>query len=244
MDHIGLMAGCVRDLAILLQATAGVDPYDPSCSSRPMPDLSVPHEISPPRLGRVHGLFDRLADPVVTAMVDHAVATLAARGAKVSTVALPGRFDDVVSKHHLVMAVEAAAYHEPRLRRHPEDYDPCITKLLKEGLACPAPEYARIKEHQKTLTREMQACFTGLDALVMPAMTSPAPEAATTGDASFNVPWSYTGLPTVSFVAGWTDDGLPLALQLVGSAWSEKELLAAAVWCEEALAVPKREPGA
>ena len=46
----------------------------------------------------------------------------------------------------------------------------------------------------------------------------------------------------MSFVADWTDGGLPLGLQLVGPPWSEDRLLAAAVWCEEALAVPPREP--
>ena len=54
------------------------------------------------------------------------------------------------------------------------------------------------------------------------------PDAATTGDPAFNSPWSYTGLPTVSLPAGWSADGLPLAIQLVGPPWQEAELLAAA----------------
>jgi aspartyl-tRNA(Asn)/glutamyl-tRNA(Gln) amidotransferase subunit A len=87
----------------------------------------------------------------------------------------------------------------------------------------------------------MQSCFAGVDVLLTPATPGPAPDASTTGDPAFNAPWSYTGLPTVSFLAGWTG-GLPLALQLVGPAWGEAELLAAAVWCEEALAAERREP--
>jgi Asp-tRNA(Asn)/Glu-tRNA(Gln) amidotransferase A subunit family amidase len=46
----------------------------------------------------------------------------------------------------------------------------------------------------------------------------------------------------VSFVAGWTDDGLPLSLQLVGREFEEADLLSVAEWCEEVLAVPPREP--
>jgi Asp-tRNA(Asn)/Glu-tRNA(Gln) amidotransferase A subunit family amidase len=178
----------------------------------------------------------------VTALMDRAAAAFTARGATVSEVALPGTFEDVLPRHRTVMAVEAAAYHEMRLRRHPEDYGPCITQLLNEGLACPAPEYSRTKDHQHTLSGEMLACFTNDDILLTPATTGPAPDAATTGDPAFNSPWSYTGLPTVSFVAGWSDDGLPLCLQLVGKPWSEAESLAAAAWCEEVLAVPPREP--
>lgn len=242
MDHVGAMAGCVGDLAILLQATAGPDPLDPGSSPRPVPDLTAPRKTRPPRLGRVRGLFAHRVNPAMTAFVDKAATALAARGAAIDEIALPGRFDDVLARHRIVMAVESAAFHEPRLRRHPADYGPCITTLLQEGLACSASEYARTKDHQRLLSREMLVCFEGVDALLTPATTMPAPDAATTGDPAFNSPWSYTGLPTVSFVAGWTDDGLPLALQLTGPPWSEPDLLAAAALCEATLAVPRREP--
>jgi aspartyl-tRNA(Asn)/glutamyl-tRNA(Gln) amidotransferase subunit A len=244
MDHVGVMAGCIRDLAIVLQAIAGPDPYDPECLDFAAPDLAAPRQARPPRLGRVRGLFARQADAAVSAMVDRAATALAARGAPIEDVSLPGSFDDVLTRHRTVMAVEAAAYHEPRLRRHPEDYGPCITQLLNEGLACTASEYARTKEHQSLVGRELLPLLDYYDALLAPATTCPAPDASTTGDPAFNSPWSYTGMPTVSFVAGWTDDGLPLALQLVGPRWCEAELLAAAAWCEEALAVPRREPPA
>jgi aspartyl-tRNA(Asn)/glutamyl-tRNA(Gln) amidotransferase subunit A len=234
MDHVGAMAGCVRDLDLIFQAISDVVAFGR--------DRTAHQESTRPSLWRVHGLFSRLADPVVTAVVDRAAAALEAKGVSVGEVTLPGTFDEVLSRHRTVMAVEAASYHEPRLRRHPEDYGPCITHLLEEGLACPAPEYARTKEHQQLLSCEMRMRLMPNEILLIPATTSPAPDAATTGDPAFNSPWSYTGLPTVSFVAGWSDDGLPLALQLVGQAHSEAELLAAAAWCEEALAIPRREP--
>jgi aspartyl-tRNA(Asn)/glutamyl-tRNA(Gln) amidotransferase subunit A len=88
----------------------------------------------------------------------------------------------------------------------------------------------------------MLGCFHGVDVLLTPATPGPAPDTSTTGDPVFNSPWSYTGLPTVSFLAGWTADGLPLAVQLIGKPWREDELLAAAAWCEAALSVECREP--
>jgi aspartyl-tRNA(Asn)/glutamyl-tRNA(Gln) amidotransferase subunit A len=244
MDHPGPIAGCVRDLALLLQAIAGPDPLDPSCSDRPVPDLLSPLaiQLSPPRLGRVRGLFEERAEPPVRALMEQVTASLRAHGAAVNDVALPAAFAEVVARHRTVMAVEGAAYHEVRLRRHPEDYEPKIRALLEEGLSCPAAEYARCKDHQRELSCAMLSCFPGVDALLTPATTGPAPDAASTGDPGFNAPWSYTGLPTVSFLAGWSPDGLPLAIQLVGRPWSEAELLAVAAWCEQALDVPHREP--
>jgi aspartyl-tRNA(Asn)/glutamyl-tRNA(Gln) amidotransferase subunit A len=157
-------------------------------------------------------------------------------------VALPASFAEVVPRHRTIMAVEAAAFHGARLMRHPQDYEPKISALLQEGLACPAPEFAQCKEHQQQLSWEMQACFQEVDALICPATTSPAPDASTTGDPSFQAPWSYTGLPTICFRAGQSPDGLPLSIQLVGRPWSEAELLAAAVWCEEKLGLGTPEP--
>ena len=141
------------------------------------------------------------------------------------------------------MAVEAAAYHADRLRRHPEDYDAKFTSLLEEGIACPAPEYARCKQHQQALREEMRFFGRrGIDCLICPATTMAAPDAGTTGNPAFNSPWSYTGLPVVSFPVGFSPDGLPLAVQLVGNHWDEVELFGAAAWSEDALAFSVGEP--
>ncbi len=244
IDHPGPMAVCVRDLAVLLQVIAGADPLDPSCSARPVPDYvaALQHTPSPPRLGRLRGLFEERAEPAVRAMVESSVKKLAASGAAIEDVALPAAFAEVIARHRVVMAVEAAMFHEPRLRKHPEDYAPKIRSLLEEGLAYTGPEYARCREHQRRLTEAMRPCFDGLDGLLAPGTTDPAPDAGTTGDPAFNSPWSYTGLPSVSFLSGWSEEGLPLGLQVVGRPWSEAALLATAAWCEERLEVQRRTP--
>jgi aspartyl-tRNA(Asn)/glutamyl-tRNA(Gln) amidotransferase subunit A len=255
MDHPGPMGRCVRDLAILLQAIAGVDPADPATGDQPVPDLMAELEraygerrgVSPPcspspRVGRVRGLFEELAEPAMRTLMDRVDEKLQERGAPMVNVALPAGFAEVVARHRTVMAVEAARYHEVRFRRHPEDYPPRIRGLIEEGLACSATEYARCKEHQARLTTEMAHCFGGVDVLLTPATRGAAPAADTTGDPAFNSPWSYTGLPTVSFPAGWNEEGLPLAIQLIGRAWDEARLFRAAAWCEAAVALEQREP--
>ena len=90
----------------------------------------------------------------------------------------------------------------------------------------------------------MWACFEDVDVLLTPAAPGPAPAAETTGDPVFNSPWSYTGLPTVSFPVAFSPERLPLAAQLVGRPWGEGELFAAAAWCEEAVAFAPGDPPA
>jgi Asp-tRNA(Asn)/Glu-tRNA(Gln) amidotransferase A subunit family amidase len=245
MDHPGPMAKCVCDLALILQTIAGPDPADDatllakdSCADL----LSGLAAAAPPKLGRVRGLFEDLAVPAVRDTMAATENSLQTRGATVIDTVLPAAFAEVLTRHRTVMAVEGAAFHGQRLKRHPEDYLPNITKLLKEGLACPAPEYAECKAHQRHLRATAEQWFDGVDVLLTPATTSPAPDKATTGDPAFNSPWSYTGLPTVSVPAGSSPDGLPLSIQLVGRPYGERALLAAAAWCEKALGQPLAEP--
>src|SRR5258708_17379377 len=97
--------------------------------------------------------------------------TLRRHGATVQEALMPAEFADVLARHRIVMAVEAAAFHELRLKRHPEDYGPNITKLLCEGLSCPALEYQRAKELQQQLPHESHRWFPDADALLLSATT-------------------------------------------------------------------------
>jgi Asp-tRNA(Asn)/Glu-tRNA(Gln) amidotransferase A subunit family amidase len=130
------------------------------------------------------------------------------------------------------MAVEAAGVHAERLRRRPDDYPPRIRELITEGLLVSATEQGQTERIQC----DLQVSLTALclpHPLLTPATLSAAPPAETTGDPWCNSPWSFLGLPTVSVPLGWTTDGLPLCIQLVGAEWREDYLLARAAWVEE-----------
>ena len=240
MDHPGPMANNVMDLALMLRAMIGGGAIDPSPNYAEKAAVAS----SRPRFGRIRQLFEEQADEAVRDMMGEICHRFGEEGAKVEELALPAGFSDVISRHRIVMAVEAAQFHEVRLRRHPEDYAPCIQgQLLGEGLPCSGPEYARTKAHQQELSRAMQYLLMGDLVLLTPATTGPAPSVDTTGNPAFNSPWSYTGLPTISIQTGYFVDGLPLAIQLVAGRNREDLLFSVAAWCEKRLApiplVPK-----
>ena len=84
--------------------------------------------------------------------------------------------------------------------------------------------------------------MAGLDALLLPTASNVAPDPSTTGDPSFQAPWSLLGLPSISLPSGVSDEGLPFAVQLVAAHLAEPTLLRAARWCEQVLAFDARPP--
>lgn len=234
MDHVGPIARTVGDVAAILAAIAGYDPLDASTVDRPVDDyLAACREPVAPRLGVVDDAFfcQGLPGPLKSAL-DNSIGRFRAAGATIAAAALPGGFSQVTALHRLVNAVEAAEYHRPMYEKHRDRYGRNIASLIEEGLAATAVSYSEALVHRRQLQRDLLDSFADCDVLVTPATTSTAPGPETTGDPKFNSPWSYVGYPTVSFPCGLADDGLPIALQLVGRPFDEARLLAAAAWCE------------
>jgi aspartyl-tRNA(Asn)/glutamyl-tRNA(Gln) amidotransferase subunit A len=252
MDHVGVIANCVRDLAIVFQTIAGPDERSPDTHWGAAPDAVrlIDRRLDPkctehaPRYGRLRGIFDDLATPVVREAMGRLCRELKSPdlryihefpgyGAPVLDLVPPASFTGIHASHQRVMAVEAARYHAPRLARHPDDYPPRIRGLIEEGLSCAATAYLEAHTQKQSADVEIDNMVRLPSVyLLTPATTGPAPDAATTGDPAMNSPWSFTGSPTISMPIGWSAEGLPLAIQVTGLSDKEGWLFAAAAWCE------------
>ncbi|HVA45852.1 MAG TPA: amidase [Pirellulales bacterium] len=242
MDHVGPIARSVGDLAAILEVIAGYDPLDATTV-----DVPVDHYVdrcrdaAAPRLGLVDDAYfsDGLPRSVAAALAE-STRRFEQSGAMTGMVKLPGSFAQVTALHRRMMGVEAAEYHQPMFEKHRDRYGPNIASLIEEGPRVTAIAYAAALVHRRQLQRDLLTSFADYDALVTPATTSTAPGIETTGDPKFNSPWSYVGYPTVSFPCGLADDGLPLAVQIVGRPFEEARLLSAAAWCERTLNFEQR----
>ncbi len=84
----------------------------------------------------------------------------------------------------------------------------------------------------------MEEAIQAFDILLSPSTVTPAPrDLTTTGDPSFQSPWTTCGFPTISLPSGLSESGLPLGIQLAAAPFQEETLLAAARWCERTLDV-------
>ena len=103
------------------------------------------------------------------------------------------------------------------------------------GMLIPGDLYVRALRIRRQFRREMSPLLDRYDALLTPTTPAPAPEGMATGDPRFQVPWSLSGLPSITIPCGLTTTGLPLGIQLVGGVFTEAQLLSAAAWCEDVL---------
>jgi Asp-tRNA(Asn)/Glu-tRNA(Gln) amidotransferase A subunit family amidase len=142
----------------------------------------------------------------------------------------------------MVMAVQAAETHGKRYRRLPEDYPPQIRELIVDGMATSAADFWQALSIQRQLRRRVGRLLQKDTAFITLAATTFAPLPDTTGNPTFNSPWSFVGTPVVSVPAGWSDDGLPLAVQLTTHHEQEGFALALAHRAESAFALPHRLP--
>ena len=103
--------------------------------------------------------------------------------------------------------------------------------------------YLRAQRVRSLVRRDFENCFRdGVDAILTPTTPTPAfPVGAKSDDPIemylndvFTVPVNLAGLPGVSVPGGFSREGLPLGLQVIGQPWKECEMLAVAKRLEEA----------
>jgi len=107
--------------------------------------------------------------------------------------------------------------------------------------------FARLRVAERGLAARLQRLFDDHDVLLAPVMSRPAVRAGLmegrgatvtylweTGWVPFNVLWNSTGQPAASVPAGFTGEGLPLAVQLVARPQEETTLLSLAAQLEAA----------
>jgi Asp-tRNA(Asn)/Glu-tRNA(Gln) amidotransferase A subunit family amidase len=245
LDHMGPLARTVTDIALVLQVLAGHDPMDPATSHALVPDYlqALQRAEKAPHLGLVRQFYLERADPELRAHTEEMAERLARAGASVEEVKLPDSFKAVLAAHRTVMYVEAAAVHAELFRRHAELYRPKLRATIETGSLIPGVSYIQAQRIRRQFRKDMGQMFQRVDFLLAPAAPGPAPrDLTTTGDPSFNSPASFSGLPALTIPSGLSAAGLPFAIQLMGPAFAEDRLLAAAHWCEAALNVNLKPP--
>ena len=248
-DHAGPMARTVADVAELLQATAGIDQLDPSTEAVRVPDYARA------LTGSIRGLvvgapLEFVAaqpgiEPDVLAAYRAAVETLRGLGAQVREIVLPTELEHFDASFTPILASEAAAVQEARLRARGGDFSAGFRRRVVEGYLYSAVDYVQAQRGRALITRAFDTLMTEVDLIATPVVQRTAPtvqEYGTVARSSFTSYFNLTGQPAIAVPCGFDRSGLPIGLMLAGRRFDEPAVLRAADAYERASGWRGRRP--
>jgi aspartyl-tRNA(Asn)/glutamyl-tRNA(Gln) amidotransferase subunit A len=239
LDTVGPLARTAEDCALLLGLMAGADPEDPTAIVGPVPNFmaATREPITGLTIGVPSAFYVDDLDSEVARILDDTLAVLKREGVKIVQVDLPDQ-RQLTAACQLVLAVEAAAFHKRWMIERSQDYGPQVLMRLQNGLAIPGVSYLEVMRWRGPALAAHLAAVAGVDAVVAPVApvaaptiaesdvgNSPDAEAVIQRLTRFTRPINYLGLPSLSIPSGFTRDGLPVGLQLIGRSFDEAVLL-------------------
>ncbi len=246
VSSIGPMARTVADAALCLDAIVGFDPDDPY--SRPEPDRDT-HVVAVRelRIGWMPRVGNRLVDGDTLAACEAAVRHLEREGAHVETL------EEDFAAFEPVFLVFLQAGLAARIGAHMPAFGdrvaPSLRESVERGARWTGADYANALARRTVVFRRVQALFERFDVLVSPTLSRPALDADHDAHAPividgreagsirgawypYTFPFNLSGHPAISLPCGWSSDGLPIGLQIVGPWHADRRVLALAAHLE------------
>jgi aspartyl-tRNA(Asn)/glutamyl-tRNA(Gln) amidotransferase subunit A len=248
-DHVGPLAHCVEDCALIMDAISGFDPLDPVSIRAERGALagSIGDSVAKLRIGVPRAPFFQALDPEVASAVDGALEQLKRMTAGSSDVALPD-----VGYAYTVLGAETYEYHAKMLADPAKRalYSPVTLMRIESGKGVSADDYIAARRRMTIARNTIADLFASVDVLVTPTfMRTPPTIAASLASPPDEgvmirntLPFDVLGLPTISVPCGFTRAGLPIGVQITGPRLGEARVYALAHAYEQATDWHKREP--
>jgi aspartyl-tRNA(Asn)/glutamyl-tRNA(Gln) amidotransferase subunit A len=240
LDHCGPMARVVEDLAHMLNAIAGYDPQDPTSSSAPTADYTraLREDVKGMTVGVPRDYIRECAPrtaAIVLQRVEEAIAALQSLGARIEEVKIPTL--------KLATIANAVIYYNEFWAAHKSN----AAEVLRSGAAqrrariylgilTNSADYIQAQRIRSRCRAELAGVFRTVDCLALPNQAGPAPRLKDVGpidslfkhvEPEYHGPFNLTGLPTLSVPCGFSENQLPISLQLVGKPFDEVTVLRA-----------------
>ena len=155
---------------------------------------------------------------------------------------------DIRGCSRIINTAECYAIHETDYRERGDQMGVALRNKLDIGRTVAAVDYLRAQRWRRKLTGEIDRLFDDADIVLCAGTTRVAPDYADragikafTGESAMAV-FSMSGHPAISVCSGFSEDGLPLNVQLAGRRFEDGRVVAAADLLETALALKGKRP--
>lgn len=139
----------------------------------------------------------------------------------------------------------------------PGDIEPATLAIAEHGRSVSAPAYVANLDRLHAYGRRLRSWWAespgtdGYDILITPTMAEPAPSIGSIKDAEveriirlvpYTMPYNVSGQPAIALPLHWTEDGLPVGIQLVARYGAEDLLICLAAQIEATVPWRDRRP--
>jgi Asp-tRNA(Asn)/Glu-tRNA(Gln) amidotransferase A subunit family amidase len=248
--HNGPITRTVADAALLLGALAGPDPRDPLSIDEAPGDYAAAVANPRPALARLRVAWSAdfgyaAVDPEVRGLAARAAERFGSLGCAVDA-ATPG-WDDPRQAAAVLWHASYAARLAERHDQRPDWIEPNLAEMIEAGRRLTATDVVKALFARTTFYGQVQRFFERWDLLLTPQMPVTAwsvertpseidgrPAPSLFDRVPFTFPFNLTGNPAASVPCGFTAEGLPVALQIVGRWHADTLVLQAAAAFEQA----------
>jgi aspartyl-tRNA(Asn)/glutamyl-tRNA(Gln) amidotransferase subunit A len=243
LDTVGPMAKSVADIALLLEHIAGKDPLDGTSSSQPVDEYSkyLTQDVSGKVIGLPKEFFAQGLNPEVKTIVETAIKEFERLGAQVVEVSIPYIEHGVSIYYSLAMSETSsnlARYDGVRYGQVREKFSQENKRRIMGGTFALSTGYAdkfyqNALRARTVLIEEYQKAFEKCDILLGPVTPRPAAKMGEMLEDPltifledlYTVTINTVGVPSLALPAGFTAEGLPVGMQLIGKKFAEGELI-------------------
>jgi len=232
LDHVGLFARSIEDVALLMEQLIGYDERDPDTRPRArVPFQAICSEEPPlePMLAFVKTPHWERADADTKEAFSELLETL---GDRVEELELFASAAEAWDRHKTIMEAEMAANFEREWRTGRDKLSSQLQSLIERGREVRAIDYQRTLRSIGPVAASFDELFMErYDAILTPAALGTAPKGlGATGDPVFCSLWTLLGMPAMSLPLMQGANGLPLGVQLVGRRNFDARLMRTARW--------------
>ena len=240
-SHIGPMTRSVADAALMLSVMAGPHEWDRSTLEGEPADYvgELERGIAGLKVAFSPALGNLPVDREVAEPVQHAAEAFNELGCTVDEIADPG-FGDSWELVRFFWSAHMAGYYARYLAQWEHKMDPGLVACIKQGMQYSAVQYVEMRERKLAYWDNVRAFFERYDLLLTPTLSVAAfpvnrlyPEHYDDHPwdwirwAGFSYPFNFTGQPAATAPCGFTPNGLPVGLQIVGRRFADLTVLQA-----------------
>jgi len=234
LDHIGVFARSVEDVALLAKVLIKKDKHDPATihySTENILNETKKGPLFEPKFIFYKTDYWKLVDKKSRESFEYFIKSFKKN---IEIFDTPSYFKDIHKYHQIIHETDLANNFSVYFKKYKKKLSKYMQTAIMNGNKYSAKEYAKAIDFMKRGYESYQEVFEDYHGVLSPSSPGVAPKGLkSTGTAEFNKVWSYLGTPCISLPLLEGENNLPLGVQLIGDKYDDQRLLGVANWLEK-----------